>query len=124
MSRLYELSEYSDPLLGLWFSVEDEFFPEVMESLEKWIDREWDLFDRAVGLDIPGEFYRFGRCERCRHIGPPARVNFDNLHVLTTQGYAAAGVCAKCGASGLRSMGYADVQEDYFSRLRGAGESP
>ena len=52
LSRLFELSDYSDPLLGLWFAVDDEFFPEVMESLEEWIDREWELFDRAVGLDL------------------------------------------------------------------------
>ena len=129
MSRLYELSEYSDPLLGLWFALDDGFFPEDMESLEKWIDREWELFDRAVGLDLPDEFHRFVRCERCRHIGPPARPSFfASLRVLLTQGYIAAdtqpSVCAKCRGSRLVRMGCAEVQEDYFSRLPGGGESP
>ena len=129
MSRLYELSEYSDPLLGLWFALDDEFFPEQffperMESLKEWIDREWELFDRAVGLDLPDGFYRLVRCERCRHIGPAQRPTFlASLRVFLTQGYAAAdsmrGVCAKCGDSRLKNMAYADVQEDYFSRLRG-----
>jgi len=129
MSRLYELSEYSDPLLGLWFALDDGFFPDEMESLEEWIDREWELFDRAVGLDLPDEFHRFVRCERCRHIGPPARPSFfASLRVLLTQGYIAAdtqpSVCAKCRGSRLVRMACAEVQEDYFSRLRGGGESP
>ena len=125
MSRLFELSDYSDPLLSLWFSVDDEFFPEVMESLEEWIDREWELLDRAVGLDLPDEFYRFVRCEKCRHIGLTKKPSF---FVRLTHGYAwdetAPWVCAKCGNSHFKRMANADVQEDYFSRLRRAGESP
>ena len=125
MSRIAEHSDHSDPLLGLWFAVDDEFFPEVMESLEEWIDREWELFDRAVGLDLPDEFYRFVRCEKCRHIGPIKKPSF---FVRLTHGYAwdetAPWVCAKCGNSHVTRMANADVQEDYFSRLRRAGESP
>ena len=67
MSRLYELSEYSDPLLSLWFGVKDELFPEPMEFLEEWIDREWGLFDLAFELDLPSEFDRFCRCESSKH---------------------------------------------------------
>ena len=57
MSRLYELSEYSDPLLGLWFALDDEFFPEQMESLEEWIDREWEPFE-AQAIERSAANYR------------------------------------------------------------------
>ena len=129
MYRLYELSEYLDPLLGLWFAMEDEFFPEEMESLEEWIDREWELFDRAVGLELPDELHRLVRCERCRHIGLRTRPTFfASARVCLTQGYMAADtmpwVCAKCGDTHFKNMANAEVQEDYFSRLRGGGQSP
>ncbi len=62
MSRLYELSEYSDPLLSLWFALDDGFFPDAMESLKGWIDREWELFDRLSDWISP--FHRFVRCEK------------------------------------------------------------
>ena len=64
MSRLFELSDYPDPLLEAWFTLDDAFadwdrgippfprLPEEMESLEETIDREWVLFDRAVALDL------------------------------------------------------------------------
>ena len=153
MSRLYQLSECSDPLLQPWFTLREALadladleaevgnrlmlvwpagyfrLPEEMKPLEETIDREWELFDRALGLDLPDEFHRFVRCERCRHIGPPARPSFfASLRVLLTQGYIAAdtqpSVCAKCRGSRLVRMACAEVQEDYFSRLRGGGESP
>ena len=124
MSRLYELSEYSDPLLSLWFGVDDEFFPEPMEFLEEWIDREWGLFDLAFELDLPREFYRFCRCESCRHIGPRPKASFYmDYRVMVDMAPIAAvkpAACAKCGNTRLRHIGFADVQEDYFSRLRRA----
>ncbi len=127
MSRLYELSDYSDPLLGLWFAMEDEFFPEEMESLEEWIDREWKMFDQAAGLDLPDDFHQLVRCEGCRHIGRLARPTFfSGPRVHSTQGYMAKEtfppVCAKCGDTHFKRMANAEVQEDYFSRLRGLSE--
>ncbi len=123
MCWLYEISEYSDPLLGLWFALDDEFFPEEMESLEEWMDREWELFDRAIGLDLPDELHRFVRCEQRRHIGPRARPSFiASLPFLLTRGYKPADVqppkCSRCGSSRVMSMGCAEVQDDYFSRLQ------
>jgi hypothetical protein len=127
MSRLYELSEYSDPQLELWFALKDDRFPEQWKCLEEWIDQEWDLFDRSVGLDLPNGFALMVRCETCRHIGYPARPSIlTGLRVLLTQGKIAANtqplVCANCGDSRLKHMAYAEVQEDYFSRLRGGDE--
>jgi hypothetical protein len=138
MANLCQRSDYSDPLLEAWFALDDALvygpplflrLPEEMESLEETIDREWVLFDRAVTLDIPDGFQRFVRCNTCQHIGPRARPSFfRSLCVLLTQGYIAADTqpseCAKCGSSGLMHMACAEVREDYFSRLRGGGESP
>ena len=138
MANFYEISDYSDPLLEPWFALEDALvygppvflrLPEEIESLEETIDREWVLFDRAVALNLPDGFQKFVRCNTCRHIGPRARPTFfRSLCVLLTRGYIAADTqpaeCAKCGSSPLMHMACAEVREDYFSRLRGGGESP
>jgi hypothetical protein len=149
MCRLYELSEHSDPLLDLWFTLREaladleaergnrltpvwpaEYFrlPEETEPLEETIDREWELFDRAVGLDLPEGFQHFVRCEGCRHIGPHAPLSRAKKLHNWTLGYALGSLqpnweCAKCGDSRLIHMVCAEVREDYFSRLRGGGES-
>jgi hypothetical protein len=130
MSNLYERSNYSDPLLSLWFGVQDGFFPEPGDLsggqdsffpgpgdlLKEWIDREWELFDLALDLEIPKEFYRFCLCENCRHIGTPKAGGHRDYSSHPPFFIPAA--CKKCGDNRLRHMGFADVQEDYFSRLR------
>lgn len=121
MSNLYERSDYSDPLLSLWFGVNDGFYPEPTEFLKEWIDREWELFDLAFELDIPEEFYRFCRCENCQHIGPPPKASFYiEYRVMQDQGPLGwnPATCKKCESTQLKHMGFSDVHEDYFSRLR------
>jgi hypothetical protein len=123
MSSFYERSDYSDPLLSLWFGVADEFYPEPMGFLKEWIDREWELFDLAFDLDIPEEFYRFCRCENCLHIGPPPKASFYmDYRVMQDQAPLEwnPATCKRCGSTQLKHMGFSDVHEDYFSRLREA----
>jgi hypothetical protein len=109
MANFYELSDYSDPLLQPWFTLEDALVygpsfshpPEEIESLEETIDREWVRFDRAVALDLPDGFQKFVRCNTCRQFVRPARPTFfKNLRVLLTQGHTAPDMlppkCAKC----------------------------
>ena len=136
MANLYELSDYSDPLLEPWFALEDALvygppvflrLPEEIESLEETIDREWVLFDRAVALDLPDGFQKFVRCNTCQQIVRPARPTFfKNLRVLLTQGHTAADMlppkCVKCGGSSFMHMACVEVREDYFSRLQGGDE--
>jgi len=152
MSRLYQLSECSDPLLQPWFTLREALadladleaevgnrlmlvwpagyfrLPEEMKPLEETIDREWELFDRAVALDLPDGFQHFVRCEGCGHIGPHAPLSRATKVHNWTLGYALGSLqpdweCAKCGDSRLMHMACAEVREDYFSRLRGGGES-
>jgi len=150
MCSLFELSDYSDPLLEAWYALADYLaniadgpvtwimgvwpagyfrLPEETEPLDETIDREWELFDRAVALDLPDGFQHFVRCEGCRHIGPHARLSIFDRCRNWKLGYAIGSMqplwkCAKCGETFLLHMACAEVREDYFTRLLGGGESP
>ena len=103
--------------------------PEETEPLEETIDREWELFDRAVALDLPEGFHHFVRCGVCRHIGLQAPISSakkrDNWKLEYALGSMQPGwECTKCGETFLMHMASAEVREDYFSHLSGGGESP
>jgi hypothetical protein len=101
--------------------------PEELESIEETIDREWELYDRAVALDLPDGFQDFVRCEKCRHIGPHAPLSRAKKWHNWTLGYALGSLqpgweCAKCGDTRLMAMACSEVREDYFSSLRKGGD--
>ena len=122
MSMLYERSDCSDPLLSLWFRVQDEFFPEPLDYLKEWIDEEWEIFDAARDLEIPPEFYILCRCSRCGQFAPRPKSSFYRDFAVWRDFAPVAQVelasCRRCGDTHLLHMGFPEVQEDYFERLR------
>lgn len=75
MAELYQKSEYSDPLLSVWYELEEELLaredgnggyfypPDAIDSLENVFKREWALFERGLRLDLPEAFIRFIQCD-------------------------------------------------------------
>ena len=63
ISMIASASRYSVPLLVLLSEAHDLFglYDDELGPLKEWMDREWDLFDLAEGLDLPVDLYRYLR---------------------------------------------------------------
>jgi hypothetical protein len=135
MSDLYQRSDYGDPLLSVWFNIEEElamrdtghegifYPPEALGSLEEVFDREWALLERAIGLNLPQDFIQFIRCDLCAHIGKSkmkhrTMVNRIKAKLPFIQTKPALWhTCAACGSYEYHSMIDPEVRDAYFSQL-------
>jgi len=125
MADLCKKSGYSDPLLQVWFDIEEErslkgsghegcfYPPEKLESLDEVVRQEWDLFVRASRLDLPEKFMRFIRCDKCGYIGKPKLKHKLLLSILGLE-YP---TCSRCGSFDYHNMIDPEVRDDYFRRL-------
>lgn len=138
MADLYTRSAYSDPVLSIWFEIEEElslqgsghegcfYSPELLEHLEETVEREFALFSQAVALPLPPGFNRFIRCSRCSAIGPPKlkhRSATDAIKAGIRGAWAKPALwatCEHCGSFDYRGISDPDVREDYFLRLESA----
>jgi len=136
LARLYEQSDYTDPLLAVFYEIEEElslkgtglegrFYPmEALEDLDLALRREFDLFREAAQLDLPANFLHFIRCDRCGHLGEPVsryKTLQDKLKALfpgnrcRTHQWPA---CTKCRSFSNETMMNPDVRQEYFAQLR------
>ena len=140
MARLYEESDYSDPLLDVWYFIDQEmslrgtpeeaylsYYPHGLSDLDAVVRREWQLFEwGVVGSQVPGGFTSFTRCEDCGHIGMPVLKRKTLLEAIKARLpwvrpmppiWAA---CRRCGSFNHRSISDPEVREDYFARSEGS----
>ncbi|MDU8946770.1 hypothetical protein [Ovoidimarina sediminis] len=124
MSELYEASEFSDPLLGLWFMVRDDYAPELGEEIDRWVEDAWPFYDRAQVLELPQDFPKFVGCDHCGHIGMPVPWNKLNPPIKSPIGADARPketvmpyVCAVCNTCPARHIGHFGILEKYLSRF-------
>lgn len=136
LARLYGQSDYTDPLLSVFYEIDEElslkgtgleghFYPvEALDDLDLALRREFDLFREAALLNLPADFLHFIRCDRCGHIGEPLsryKTLNDRLKALflgsrcRTYRWPA---CAKCRSFSNKTMMNPDVRQEYFAQLR------
>lgn len=141
LARLYQHSEYSDPLLGVFYEIEEElslrgsghegcfYPPDALVDLDEALRSEFDLFFAASQLDLPKGFSRFIRCEHCGHIGE-ARLRRKTL------GDKIRGMiprlrpkpawwftCSRCGSFDYKIMMDPDVRRDYLNQIKSEQDS-
>ncbi len=137
LARLYKSSDYADPLLSVFYDIEEEismrgsgyegcfYPPEDLKDLEIALRREFDLFTQAALLDLPTGFMRFIRCERCGHIGESKsrhktlKDKFRALIPWVRPRPASWNTCARCGSFEYKIMMDPEVRQDYYNRIRG-----
>jgi hypothetical protein len=133
MADVYESSEYKEELLAPWYSMREElawgegysYPPAALVTVERAINREWSLFDRAAKLDLPPGWLRRSRCEGCAHVGVShvrgpstlARV----LAAVTGRQCWSRAVCEECGSDKLLSLSDPDARTAYFDELESSG---
>jgi hypothetical protein len=144
MAALYSMSDYSDPLLSVWYEIEEElaqkgsgcegyfYPPEGLDSVEQVFELEWKLFERASRLDLPAVFIRYIRCAQCGHIGEPQ----PRQKRLTLPGKLRAMIarlnstpslwqaCSRCGSFAYHNMVDPDVRDTYLTQLEGEQAIP
>jgi len=146
MAALYSQSEYSDPLLAIWFYIQENlslrgsgyegcfYPPESLDDLDALFEREWHLYRRAAALDLPNGFLSYTQCLACGHVGEPSwkqRSLLDGIKArLSDRKPARWASCPACGSFDYRGMTDPKVRDDYFTKIEGehageqGGESP
>jgi hypothetical protein len=134
MFDLYVESEYDDPLLSIWYSIDEElshkgsewggyFYPvELLDSLDDLFVNEFNLFERALKLKLPRGFINFIKCEQCGYIGNShlkPRYFKDKLVAKLPWGRKPAlwHTCSECGSFEYISMSDPAVRNSYLSKL-------
>lgn len=135
MCSLYRRAEYSDPLLSIWFDIEEElslrgsghegcfYSPEFLDPLEEAVRRELVLFSRALAIDLPPGFDRFIRCDRCAFIDAPkwehrtATDSFRSKMPWVHPKPSLWATCSRCGSFEYHSIRDPNVRMEYFSQL-------
>lgn len=141
LAALYQESDYSDPLLAVWYGIEEElsllgsghegyFYPtEALDCLEEVLEREWLLFTRALRLKLPQGFGRFIRCDRCGHIGESRlkhRTLTAKLKAMLPWSRPKPPMwnsCRACGSYHYHSMTDPKVRDAYFNQLESQSRS-
>ncbi|MGK7905612.1 MAG: hypothetical protein AB4040_00070 [Synechococcus sp.] len=137
MVQLYQQSQYSDPLLAIWYDMAEElelkgsghegcFYPPAeLEPLEDALNYEWSLFARGLRLTLPDELNDFIQCEECGHIGEALlkrktmAAKFIALLPWIRRKPPLYPTCTKCGSYQYRNMANPDVRNAYFQKLEG-----
>jgi hypothetical protein len=136
LARLYAHSDYSDPLLAVFYEIEEEismrgsghegcfYPPEALEKLDDALLRELRLFTEATQLDLPKGFIRFIRCQQCRHIGQ-SRLRHKTLKDKLRAAIpglrprpALWHTCARCGSFDYKIMMDPEVRQDFYNRIK------
>lgn len=136
LARLYEQSNYADPLLAVFYEIEEElsllgsgiegrFYPiEFLKDLDAALKREFTLFREAALLDLPADFLQFIRCDRCGHIGESVsryKTLKDKLKALfpgSRRRTCRWPACTKCRSFSNETMMNPDVRREYFAQVR------
>ena len=137
MADLYQMSDYGDPLLSVWYTIDEEFsllgsghegafYPtDPLADLDHLFIREWRLFELAIRLAPPGDFLNLIRCDRCGHIGKAKfrqRGLVDRLRARfkwCRRKPPLWPTCRRCGSFAYRSMVDPEVREAYLTGLVG-----
>lgn len=136
LARLYQLSEYSDPLLGVFYYIEEElsmrgsghegcfYRPDALADLDEALISEFDLFFAASELFLPKGFMRFIRCQHCAHVGE-ARLQRKTLGDKIRGMIPGLRIkpvwwqtCSRCGSFDYKGMIDPDVRRNYLNQIK------
>lgn len=145
LARLYEHSDYSDPLLGVFYEIEEElslrgsghegcfYPPDALADLDDALATEFSLFNAAAEIDLPKAFTRFIRCSKCGYIGESRlrrKTLGDKIRGLVPglrPKPAWWHTCARCGCFDYKIMMDPEVRRDYLNKIQseqGGGGQP
>ena len=140
MARLYVESDYSDPLLEVWYYIDQElsvrgtpeeaylsYYPHGLRNLDAVVRREWQLFEwGVVGSHVPAGFTSFTRCEDCGHISMPVLRRKTLLEAIKARlpwvrpEPPLCAACSRCGSFNHRSISDPEVRKAYLARSEGS----
>ena len=136
MADLYRLTDYADPLLGVWMDMDDEIgfldadlggymYPRgALSDLDAAVRREWHLLDRGRALNLDRRFRNLLRCVACGYVGEGVtKPNsfLQRLLLLRRRRVAPRQqLCGRCGTDRFESLSDPDVRSSYFDALERA----
>jgi hypothetical protein len=142
MVFLFKKSNYSDPLLAVWFCIDEEldlkgsgyegsfYFLDEFDSLDEVCKSEWPLFERGSHLNLPNDFYRFIKCDHCGYFGEP-KLNRKSLAsgvISRIRGLKPKpllwNTCACCGSCDYQNMIHPQVRAAYFNQMEDIRSDP
>jgi hypothetical protein len=136
LAYLYERSDYCDPLLSVFYGIEEElslrgsgyeggfYPPNCLTSLDEALALEISLFTQAQKLNLPPKFLHFIRCESCGWIGEPklrSKTLAEKILGLIPWGHSKPvrwPTCAQCGRCDYKIMMDPSVRQDFFDGIK------
>jgi hypothetical protein len=129
MAQVCESSGCSEELLAPWYNMrealswrEDYYYPLVaLESVERAVEREWSLLDRALALSPPKGWMGLVRCNDCLYAGQARTKGPSPIAALwaTLRRRHVRSVveCARCGSKRLASLSDPDARGAYLDQM-------